>query len=212
MNKHKIVLVDDHQMLIDGLSAILSGYNEIEILKTYTNGNLLLDEISELQPEIILTDISMPEIDGYELTKKIKKINPEIKVIALSMSGSIADINKMLDVGISGYVLKNVGNLELIEAIKKVASGKMHFSDDITEEMVKNKNLKSESEENNTKFTDRELEILKLIVQELNNAEIADKLFISERTVETHRKNMIRKFNTKTIVGLIKYALDKKLI
>jgi DNA-binding NarL/FixJ family response regulator len=212
MNKHKIVLVDDHQMLIDGLTAILSGYNEIEILKTYTNGNLLLNEISELQPEIDLTDISMPEINGYELTKKIKKINPEIQVIALSMSGSIADINKMLDVGIYGYVLKNVGNLELIEAIKKVASGKMHFSDDVTEEMVKNKNLKTDNEENNTKFTERELEILKLIVQELNNAEIADKLFISERTVETHRKNMIRKFNTKTIVGLIKYALDKKLI
>jgi two-component system, NarL family, nitrate/nitrite response regulator NarL len=212
MNKHKIVLVDDHQMLIDGLTAILSGYNEIEILKSYTNGNLLLDEISELQPEIVLTDISMPEINGYELTKKIKKINKEIKVIALTMSGSIADINKMLDVGISGYVLKNAGNLELIEAIKKVASGKMHFSDDVTEELVKNKNLKTDDEESNTKFTEREIEILKLIVQEFNNAEIADKLFISERTVETHRKNMIRKFNTKTIVGLIKYALDKKLI
>ena len=212
MQKHKIVLVDDHQMLIDGLSAILSNYKEIEILKTYTNGFFLLDEIETLQPEIVLTDISMPEIDGYELTKKIKKINPNIHVIALSMSGSIADINKMLDVGISGYVLKNVGNQELLEAIRKVAHGKMHFSDDVTEEMVKNKNTKPGKNDDEPKFTDRELEILKLIVQELNNAEIADKLFISERTVETHRKNMIRKFNTKTIVGLIKYAIDKKLI
>lgn len=212
MKKHKIVLVDDHQMLIDGLVAILSKYAEIEILKTYTNGNLLLEEIKELKPEIVLTDISMPEIDGYQLTKKIKQIDATINVIALSMSGNIADINKMLDVGISGYVLKNVGNEELIEAIHKVAQGKMHFSDDITEEMVKNKNNKPEKDIHQTKFTDRELEILKLIVQELNNAEIADKLFISERTVETHRKNMIRKFNTKTIVGLIKYALDNKLI
>ena len=212
MNKHKIVLVDDHQMLIDGLVAILSKYNDIEILKTYTNGNLLLKEIESLKPEIVLTDISMPEIDGYELTKKIKVIDSNIQVIALSMSGSIADINKMLDVGISGYVLKNVGNEELIEAIHKVAQGKMHFSDDITEEMVKNKNTKHEKDNNQVKFTERELEILKLIVQELNNAEIADKLFISERTVETHRKNMIRKFNTKSIVGLIKYALDSKLI
>ncbi len=212
MNKHKIVLVDDHQMLIDGLVAILSKYNDIEILKTYTNGNLLIDEIENLKPEIVLTDISMPEIDGYELTKKIKVIDSNIHVIALSMSGSIADINKMLDVGISGYVLKNVGNEELIEAIHKVAQGKMHFSDDITEEMVKNKNTKPDKFNNQIKFTERELEILKLIVQELNNAEIADKLFISERTVETHRKNMIRKFNTKSIVGLIKYALDSKLI
>ena len=212
MKKHRIVLVDDHQMLIDGLSAILSKYKEIEILKTFTNGNFLINEIHDLQPDIVLTDISMPEIDGYELTKKIKKINPNIHVIALSMSGSIADINKMLDVGISGYVLKNVGNEELIEAIHKVAQGKMHFSDDVTEEMVKNKNAKVETEENQPRFTERELEILKLIVQEFNNAEIGDKLFISERTVETHRKNMIRKFNTKTIVGLIKYAMDNKLI
>ncbi len=212
MKKHKIVLVDDHQMLIDGLTAILSNYPEIEIIKTFTNGNLLINELLTLQPEIVLTDISMPEIDGYELTKKIKKLQPNIHVIALSMSGSIADINKMLDVGISGYVLKNVGNQELIEAINKVAQGKMHFSDDVTEEMVKNKNNKPEKEDDHPKFTERELEILKLIVQELNNAEIADKLFISERTVETHRKNMIRKFNTKTIVGLIKYAMDNKLI
>ena len=212
MKKYRIILVDDHQMLIDGLSAILAANNDIEIVKTYTNGNLLLEEINELNPEIVLTDISMPEIDGYELTKKIKKLNPAISVIALSMSGNIADINKMLDVGISGYVLKNVGNQELIEAIQKVAQGKMHFSDDVTEEMVKNKHAKPEKEDEQAKLTERELEILKLIVQELNNAEIADKLFISERTVETHRKNMIRKFNTKTIVGLIKYAMDKKLI
>lgn len=212
MKKHKIILVDDHQMLIDGLSAILSANKDIEILKTYTNGNLLIEEINSLNPEIVLTDISMPEIDGYELTKKIKKLNPAIQVIALSMSGNIADINKMLDVGISGYVLKNVGNQELIEAIHKVAQGKMHFSDDVMEEMVKNKHAKTEKQEEQAKLTERELEILKLIVQELNNAEIADKLFISERTVETHRKNMIRKFNTKTIVGLIKHAMDHKLI
>jgi len=128
------------------------------------------------------------------------------------MSGNIADINKMLDVGISGYVLKNAGNQELIDAIRKVAQGKMYFSDDVTEEMVKNKHTKPEKKEDQPTLTDRELEILKLIVQELSNAEIADKLYISERTVETHRKNMIRKFNTKTIVGLIKYALDNKLI
>jgi len=212
MNTYRIVLVDDHQMLIDGLSAILSHYPEIEIIKSYTNGNLLVEEINTVQPDIVLTDISMPMIDGYEMTKQIKKLRPATQVIAVSMSGNIADINKMLDVGISGYVLKNAGNQELIEAIRKVAQGKMYFSDDVTEEMVKNKHTKTEKKEDQPTLTDRELEILKLIVQELSNAEIADKLYISERTVETHRKNMIRKFNTKTIVGLIKYALDNKLI
>lgn len=212
MNTYRIVLVDDHQMLIDGLSAILSHYPEIEIIKSYTNGNLLVEEINIVQPDIVLTDISMPMIDGYEMTKQIKKLRPATQVIAVSMSGNIADINKMLDVGISGYVLKNAGNQELIDAIRKVAQGKMYFSDDVTEEMVKNKHAKPEKKEDQPTLTDRELEILQLIVQELSNAEIADKLYISERTVETHRKNMIRKFNTKTIVGLIKYALDNKLI
>ena len=127
MKKHRIILVDDHQMLIDGLSAILSINTDIEIIKTFTNGKLLIEELANLQPDIILTDISMPEINGYELTKQIKKINPTIHVIALSMSGNIVDINRMIDVGISGYVLKNVGNKELVEAIYKVAQGKMHF-------------------------------------------------------------------------------------
>ncbi|MBP6155199.1 MAG: response regulator transcription factor, partial [Chitinophagales bacterium] len=165
-----------------------------------------------LQPDIVLSDISMPQIDGYELTKNIKQKNKSIHVIALSMSNNINDINKMIDAGIAGYVLKNVGNKELINAIQKVSNGKMHFSDDVTEEMVKYKNDKPIKEIEQAKLTERELEILKLIVQEFSNAEIADTLFISERTVETHRKNMIRKFNTKTIVGLIKYAMDKKLI
>ena len=199
-------------MMIDGLVAILSTNPDLKILKTYTNGNDFLNEIDNLQPDIVLSDISMPQIDGYELTKNIKQKNKSIHVIALSMSNNINDINKMIDAGIAGYVLKNVGNKELINAIQKVSNGKMHFSDDVTEEMVKYKNDKPIKEIEQAKLTERELEILKLIVQEFSNAEIADTLFISERTVETHRKNMIRKFNTKTIVGLIKYAMDKKLI
>lgn len=212
MKKHRIVIIDDHQMLIDGLKAILLNYPEIEIVKTYTNGLFLLEELTSLNPDIVLTDISMPAIDGYNLTRQIKEINSTIQVIALSMSGNIADINKMLEVGISGYVLKNAGNEELIEAIEKVANGRMFFSDDVTEEMVKHAQSKTTPDVAQPILTPRELEILKLIVQEFNNAEIADKLFISERTVETHRKNMIRKFNTKTIVGLIKYAIDNKLL
>lgn len=212
MKKHKIIIVDDHQILIDGLSAILSTNNDIEIIKTYTNGLKLIDEFETLQPDLVLTDISMPQMDGFELTKQIKKLNPNVQVLALSMSANIVDINKMIEAGIAGYVLKNVGNNELIEAILKVAQGKVHFSDDVVQEMIKGTHTKNNKEEEQPKLTERELEILKLIVQELNNAEIADTLFISERTVETHRKNMIRKFNTKTIVGLIKYALDHKLI
>ncbi len=211
MLKVKIVLVDDHQMLIDGLKAILSQYNDIQILKTYTNGNLLVEEINQLKPDLVLTDISMPVIDGYELTKEIKKINPEIQVIALSMSGDITNINKMLDAGISGYVLKNAGNEELVAAIHKVAEGKMHFSDEVLAEMSRSANTK-QTKQDKINLSDREIEILKLISLEHNNAEIADLLFISERTVETHRKNMMRKTNSKTMIGLLRTALEHKLI
>lgn len=212
MKKIKIIIVDDHQMMIDGLCALLKNNKEIEIVATFTNGNLLLETIENLSIDVVLTDISMPEIDGFELTKKIKEKKPAIQVIALSMSNNIVDINKMIDLGISGYVLKNTGNQELITAIQNVAAGKMHFSDEVTDEMTKHKHDTVKEKNTTLKLTDRELEILKLIVQEMNNAEIADKLFISERTVETHRKNMIRKFNSKSIIGLIKYALENKLI
>lgn len=212
MNKIRIVLVDDHQMLIDGLKAILSTFKNIEIVKTYTNGNQLLNEFESLKIDLILTDISMPQIDGYELTKQIKKIKADTKVIAVSMSGDIANINRMLDAGISGYVLKNAGNAELLEAIEKVASGKMHFSDDVTEEMVKSSKEKDKKPSEKISLSEREIEILKLIAQEHNNAQIGDILFISERTVETHRKNMMRKMNFKTMIGLVKYAMDNKLI
>jgi DNA-binding NarL/FixJ family response regulator len=212
MQKLKIVIIDDHQILIDGLVSILANYNEIEILKTFTNGNLFLVEMDELKPDIVLIDISMPIINGYELTKKIKSKYPNTKLIVLSMLGSITDIDKMLEAGISGYILKNESNIELIEAIHKVSQGKMHFSDNIVEEMIRNKNIKNSTQEIHPKLTVRELEILKLIAQEFNNAEVADKLFISERTVETHRKNMIRKFNAKSIIGLIRYAIEEKLI
>lgn len=211
MLKVKIVLVDDHQMLIDGLKAILNHYDDIQILKTYTNGHLLVAEINELKPDLVLTDISMPVIDGYELTKEIKKINPEIQVIALSMSGDITSINKMLDAGISGYVLKNAGNEELVDAIHKVAEGKMHFSDEVLAEMSRSANTK-QNKQDKINLSDREIEILKLISLEHNNAEIADLLFISERTVETHRKNMMRKTNSKTMIGLLRTAMEHKLI
>ncbi|HNF50003.1 MAG TPA: response regulator transcription factor, partial [Chitinophagales bacterium] len=155
--------------------------------------------------------ISMPVIDGYELTKEIKKINPEIQVIALSMSGDITSINKMLDAGISGYVLKNAGNEELVDAIHKVAEGKMHFSDEVLAEMSRSANTK-QTKQDKINLSDREIEILKLISLEHNNAEIADLLFISERTVETHRKNMMRKTNSKTMIGLLRTAMEHKLI
>jgi DNA-binding NarL/FixJ family response regulator len=156
----------------------------------------------------------MPGMQGPELTQKIKELNPSIYVITLSMYDDAAHIMEMIEAGVSGYLLKNVNDKELVSAITQVMSGKMYFSSEVSEKLtslVMHQQRKLDQPAA-PKLTERELEILKLIANEHSNAEIADILFISERTVETHRKNMLRKTNNKTIVGLIKYAMEQQLI
>lgn len=214
MSTTKIVIADDHHILLDGLNAMLDKQNDIEVLALYNNGQSLLDELSEKKPDVALVDINMPGMKGPELTRKIKELNPSIYVITLSMYDDAAHIMEMIEAGVSGYLLKNVNDTELVDAIMQVTAGKMYFSSEVSEKLttlVVNQQRKLE-EPAKPKLTERELEVLKLVADEHSNAEIAKILFISERTVETHRKNMLRKTNNKTIVGLLKYALEEKLI
>lgn len=214
MSTTKIVIADDHHILLDGLKAMLDKQTDIEVLALYDNGQSLLDELSEKKPDVALVDINMPGMKGPELTRKIKELNPSIYVITLSMYDDAAHIMEMIEAGVSGYLLKNVNDTELVDAIMQVTAGKMYFSSEVSEKLttlVVNQQRKLE-EPAKPKLTERELEVLKLVADEHSNAEIAKILFISERTVETHRKNMLRKTNNKTIVGLLKYALEEKLI
>jgi two-component system, NarL family, nitrate/nitrite response regulator NarL len=212
MNQIKIFILDDHQMLIDGLKALLINEKQFEITGTSTNSKNALEMIRKNIPHIVLSDINMPEMDGIEFTREIKKMNPTIKILALSMFGERSTISEILDAGASGYILKNTGKEELINALLKISSGGMFFSDEISAEMMKAVSERSQKKEEKIHLTDREKEIIKLIAQEYSNAQIGEKLFISERTVETHRKNIFRKANTKTIVGLMKFAIENKLI
>jgi len=214
MSKIKIVIADDHHILLDGLTAMLEKQDDIEVMATYDNGQALLDDLLKIQPDLALVDINMPGMQGPELTQKIKELNPSIYVITLSMYDDAAHIMEMIEAGVSGYLLKNVNDKELVSAITQVMSGKMYFSSEVSEKLtslVMHQQRKLDQPAA-PKLTERELEILKLIANEHSNAEIADILFISERTVETHRKNMLRKTNNKTIVGLIKYAMEQQLI
>ncbi len=205
----KIYIVDDHQMLIDGLKALLSGETHLSVIGQNTLPKIASQEIAKLCPDIVLTDINMPEMDGIELTKEIKKTNPEVKVIALSMFGERETISDMLKAGVSAYILKNTGKQELLNAIDKVANGGTFFSDEVADEMKK-VNTTSESKEITLSL--REIEVVELIAKEYTNAKIAEALFISERTVETHRKNIFRKTDTKSVIGLLKYCVDKRII
>lgn len=214
MGKVKIVIADDHHILLDGLRALLAKQKDIQLAGVYDNGLSLYEDLKNTNPDIALIDINMPGMDGYELTLKIKKELPDIKVMTLSMYDDGANIMKLINAGASAYLFKNVNNDELLDAINAVARGKMYFMAEISEKIAAYEadEAKRQKEAPTHRLSARELEILKLISQEKSNGEIADALFISERTVETHRKNMLRKTNHKSMVGLLKYVLEHKLI
>jgi len=214
MEKIRIIVADDHHILLDGLKALLHKQKDIDVVGLFGNGQQVFDSLQELKPDIALVDINMPAMNGHELTLKIKEFYPVISVIVLSMYDDAGHIMEMIEAGISGYLLKNVTDKELLKAIRTVAGGRMYFCQEVSEKistlaMQQQRKLEAVDE---PKLTDREVEILRLISQELSNAEIASTLYISERTVETHRKNMLRKTNNKSIVGLLKYALEKHII
>lgn len=209
MGVTKVYIVDDHQMLIDGLKALLNGESHISVIGQNTLPKIAAKEIINLNPDIVLTDINMPEMDGIELTKEIKKHNPNIKVIALSMFGERETISEMLRAGVSAYILKNTGKQELLNAIDKVSNGGTFFSDEVSDEMSKPSTGSFTKE---ITLSLREIEVVELIAKEYTNAQIAEALFISERTVETHRKNIFRKTDTKGVIGLLKYCVEKKII
>ena len=214
MDKIKIVLADDHQILLDGLQALFQKQEDIIVAGVYNNGLDMYDDLKNTLPDIAIVDISMPGLNGLELTLKIRKEYHEIKIITLSMFDDITHIMQLIRAGVSAYLFKNINNDELLLAIREVAKGGTYFSQEISLKVAAF--LKAEKNRYNQPLipalTSRELEILKLVALEYSNAKIADTLFISERTVETHRKNMLRKTNHKNMVGLLKYVMDNHLI
>jgi DNA-binding NarL/FixJ family response regulator len=214
MDKIKIVLADDHQILLDGLKALFEKQDELAIAGIYNNGADLFADLQNTMPDIAIIDINMPGLNGLELALKIKKDYPGIKVIALSMFDDIVHIMQLIKAGVSAYLFKNAGNTKLLEAIMEVKTGNTYFPPEVTARITAfTKAEKAKQYEIPAPtLTGRELEILKLIALEYSNAQIGNTLFISERTVETHRKNMLRKTNHKNMVGLLKYVLDNHLI
>ncbi len=203
--------MDDHQIVIDGLKSLLQGYNQFVVAIECTRPVEIPALLKKTTVDILLTDIMMPDLNGAELAKLVRQQFPQIKILALSMSGQGDLVNQMIeDADISGYVLKNIGKQELIKALEKIYNGGIYFSDEVLNEMSKASEKKKESGEAN--LTAREIEIIKLIEKEMNNKQIAEQLFLSERTVETHRKNIFRKTKTSGVIGLIKYAYEHKLI
>lgn len=213
MEKIKIVLVDDHQMFRDGVKAVLSDEANIEIVGEVGNGNDLYKLLETEAVDLIITDISMPEISGIEVTKHVSEKFPDIKILILSMHSNEEFITKALSSGANGYLPKDTSMSELLYAINTIYKGDNYFNKTISDTILKSVIDKSKKDSSNNKsLTNREQEIVTLVVDGLTNKEIADKLCISIRTVDSHKNNLMQKLHLKSSVELVKYAIKNKIV
>jgi len=207
----RIGIVDDHQIVIDGLKLVLSRNPGFQVVGEATSGSLLLEQLESLSPDVLLMDLVMPEMSGYELAITIRKSYPDLKIIALSMNCEGAEISRLIDdADISGYVLKTANKAELKKAIESVMQDQPYFSEEAWKELDLYQKIKKKNAVVN--LTARELEIMQYITGGMTNKEIAGRLYLSEYTVETHRKNIFRKTQTRSALSLAEYARTQKLI
>ncbi|MCF8304734.1 MAG: response regulator transcription factor [Bacteroidales bacterium] len=207
MKKSRILLVDDHRILIDGMRKLLPE-EEFEVVAEATDGASALSILRQKMIDMLICDIQMPGMNGLELIREARKDDPGLKIVVLSMFDERSMVLEALQSGVNAYLLKNAPQDEMVLAIRRVRDGKTYFSQDISNHLLGQ--FDPEAEKHN--LSKRELEILKMIAKEYSNKEIARQLFISERTVESHRKNIYRKTNTESIIGLIKYAIEHELV
>lgn len=204
----KIFLVDDHAIMLDGLIALLKTDTELEVVGSAGTVHDAMEFLKMNHIDILVTDYNLPDDDGLALVRKVKRLWPEIKILVLSMHNESHLVKEILKEGINGYVLKKDSKEELIDALYAVKKGDLFVSNEINKMLIRNLHQPDEQK----LLTEREREILKLIAKEYTNKMIAEELFISERTVETHRKNIFRKTKTSSLVGLIKFAYANNLI
>lgn len=208
----RLALLDDHQIVIDGLKLLLKDHQQIQVAAESVSGEEMLEILQGEKIDVLLTDITMPGgMSGYDLTLRLKKEIPALKILALSMNEDGALISRMIDqAGVDGYIPKTAGQQELLKAIMLVASGEKYFSPSILRQYEIYQQIRNENKEIN--LTARELDIISCILRHYSNKQIAEELFISERTVETHRKNIYRKTNTKGEASLIQFVKDHRIL
>jgi len=210
MKKVSILLADDHQLFRLGVKHLLKNVDDLQVIGESKSGRETIAFCKNHQPDIILMDIDFPDLCGVEITKSIKHANSNIKILALSMHEEDQYVINMFKGGVSGYVVKDASFEELVRAIRAIRDGNSYFSKNISKSFFEQKNNRSKMLQESRKkvaVTDRELEILKYVTDEMTNKEIAERLFISPRTVETHKRNLMQKLQVKNTVGLVKYYL-----
>lgn len=222
MKPVRVLIVDDHNIILNGIKTMLEDETEIDIIGEANTGKDAILKAEALKPDVILMDIKMPEMNGIEATKEITARNLPVGIVGLTMFDDDEYIAAMLQAGAKGYLLKNSSKQDIMAALKKVATGETYFSNEVTAAAlrrlmaghapVKATNGTSAVALDEVPLTKREIEILALIADELTNQEIADRLFISQRTVHSHRRNLMQKIGVKNTAGLVRYALEHKLL
>jgi DNA-binding NarL/FixJ family response regulator len=210
----KVILVDDHKMFREGLKFALSQMDGIEVIGEASDGKQFLEVLEHKKPDVVLMDISMPKMDGVEATENALRIDPEIKIITLSMFSDADYYQKMVSVGTKGFLVKETGIEELKNAIQIVHEGGTYFSQQLLQNIISNISNPT-VRSSRTKVVDltrREEEVLELICKGYSNKEVADALFISQKTVEGHKSNLMEKTNTKSAINLMLFAIKHQLI
>ena len=212
-----VILVDDHQIVREGIYYMLKDEPSLELVGQAANGEELIRILSTTPADVVLMDLHMPEMDGFETAQHLKTYFPAVRILVLSMMNSEKLVARLLDEGILGYVLKTIGKDELVYAIRKVAAGQRYIATDITMHLLKRASPKAfrteiEPGELPVDLSKREVEVLELISEGFNNHEIADKLCVSKRTIDSHRQNLIEKTRAKNTASLIRYAIGKGII
>jgi two-component system nitrate/nitrite response regulator NarL len=204
-----LLIADDHQMVIDGISSMLAGNRHFNISGTATDGSMALEQLQRtaVPIHILITDISMPQLSGIELCKQVKKSYPGIKVLILSMYHNVAVVKQALLAEADGYILKNAGRAELLKALHRIADGGTYFTEDILPIIYNQYQKEQSAAEALQQLSKREQEVLSLIVREHTSEEIGKILFISKKTVDNHRANLLEKTGCNSTIGLVKYAI-----
>ena len=213
MKRPNIILVDDHLILRQGIKSLITAENIAKVIGEASNGIELLELLKKHKPDIVIMDIDMPHMNGMEATQKALEMIPELKIIAFTMFGDEEYYYKMIDLGVKGFILKSSGIAELENAINGVMLGESYFSPEVLRKIInsmgRNKQVKNSL---NVEFTSREIEVLQQICLGLNNDEIAEKLFISPKTIKSHRSNLLGKTGCKNTPTLILYAIKNNIV
>lgn len=207
----RVFLVDDHQMVLDGISSILEDVENIKVVGTALNGEHALRALGVEGVDVLLLDINMPEMDGIEVVRQMEKQDIHVNTLILTMHNNPQFTKQLIELGVEGCILKNSGKKELVYAINEVNEGRRYYGEDVTGTLFDSLE-KTKKAVDEVLLTKREVEIIKLIATEFTTNEIAEKLMISSFTVDTHRKNIVNKLGVKNIAGLVKFAFEHQLI